>query len=256
MSFTEVEILCYNLYNARWYHVFKNSLSHFLLTGSYGVIDETGHKRIVHYSSGKGNFLPQAAQKSTVTPFPTTQEQSNLLMQQNFNTFSQQQSIFKPANYLQSRATRPVNIEPIRLTPQKEFILKKQKPVEKIKKSVTPVYKSAVPTSRVNIIQPAYKSSMSVPTEQATVSTTPLPTMSEAQPGSISALSEMYKSLKRVPKTTSIPKKLSTIANKMYADSGKSYESATEEYYYDSAPAFVDIERLSYSIGTDKSSSV
>lgn len=229
-------------------------MSHFLLTGSYGVIDETGHKRIVHYSSGKGNLLPQAASKTTITP--TTQQQSNLLMQQNFNTFSQQQPIFKPANYLQSRATRPVNIEPIRLTPQKGFILKNQKPVEKMKKRVTPVYKLAVPTPGVNVIQPVYKSSISVPTEQATVSTTPLPTMSEIQPGSITALSEMYKSLKRVPKSTSIPNMLPTIPNKIYQASGKSYESATEEYYYDSAPAFVDIERLSYSIGTDKSSSV
>lgn len=232
-------------------------MSHFLFTGSYGVIDETGHKRIVHYSSGIGNLLPQLVSKSPITPFPTTQQQSNLLMQQNFNTFPQQQPIFKPANYLQSRATRPVNIEPIRLTPQKEFILKKHKPVEKIKKSVTPVYKLAVPTPRVNVIQPVYKLTTSVPTEQATVSTTPLPTtMSQTQPGSITALAEMYRSLKRVPKTTSIPKKMATIENKINQASEKSHESTTEEYYYDSAPAYVDIERLSYSIGTDKSSSL
>lgn len=229
-------------------------MSHFLFTGSYGVIDDTGHKRIVHYSSGKGNFVPQAVSKSTINPFPTTQQQSNLLMRQNFNTFSQQQPIFKPANYLQSRTTRPVNIEQTPLLPQKEFILKKQKSVQKIKKNVAPVYKLATPTPHVNVVQPVYKSSTSVPTEQATMTTTPLPTMSEAQSNSITALSEMYKSLKRVPKTTSIPKNLPTIANKIHETSGKSYESTVEDYYYDSEPAFIDIERLSYNIGSDKSS--
>lgn len=198
--------------------------------------------------------MPQAASKSTVSAFPTTQQQSNLLMRQNFNTFSQQQKVFKPGNYLQSRTTRPVKIEQTPLSPQKEFILKKQKPVAKIKKNVTPVYKLAVPTPHVNVVQPMYRSSTSIPAEKSTVATTPLPTMPEAQTNSITALAEMYKSLKRVPKTTSIPKNLPTITNKIHETSGKSYESTAEDYYYDSAPAFVDFERLSYNIGSDKSS--
>ncbi|GFT46630.1 uncharacterized protein NPIL_488141 [Nephila pilipes] len=86
------------------------------ISGTYGVVDELGHKRLVHFSAGKTGLFSQEEPTSKVvmeasssTPTPP---QPKFIQKPSLNTatsrFTVPVSSFGLVNYLQSRTTIPV----------------------------------------------------------------------------------------------------------------------------------------------------
>ncbi|KFM82787.1 hypothetical protein X975_14433, partial [Stegodyphus mimosarum] len=75
--------------------------------GTYGVVDEQGHRRVVHYTAGKGGFVAEE-EKNSAGPLTAT-SQPRFLMQQVFNSVPQRLAgtmapLIKPTNYLRAKA--------------------------------------------------------------------------------------------------------------------------------------------------------
>lgn len=121
---------------------------------------------------------------------------------------------------------------------------------QQIKDFSTPVYRLPIAAPHVQILNPT----TSIEPEQITVPPFQAPSTSFARDSTVN-LGEMYKSLKRVPKKSSTPTRQLRVQQKMAQPKDKTSVSRGEETYYDSVP-FFDIERLSYSRGRDKTSSV
>ncbi|GIY22550.1 uncharacterized protein CDAR_269911 [Caerostris darwini] len=184
------------------------------ISGTYGVVDELGHKRVVHYSSGKTGFFSQEEPVSKATPkdIPSTTSapQPKFVGIPNLNDigrhFTSPLTSFSLASYLQSKTTAPIS------------------------RQSTAVQPKIIPAPRLQ--------TYAVSTEQQK---------------SMMPYIESYRTgnLQRQAKVDALAKAQS-LQKKEAMHSTSSYDPKVEDEYYDSAPPFIDVERLSYNIGTDK----
>ncbi|XP_055937394.1 uncharacterized protein LOC129966835 [Argiope bruennichi] len=295
------------------------------ISGSYGVIDELGHKRVVHFSAGKPGFLSQ--EEPAKETLSTTTAPSALKPYLNTITrhFTSPLASFNLANYLHLKRTTPalkqstptqqnIVIAPRQSTEQNMVTFRQSNPAQQnmiTSRQSNPAQQNMIasrqstPTQQ-NVIAPPRQSSsqqnmitvdrhsnsgqkqnvaassrQSISTQQnAMAPTRQLTTtnqhmiaaahqkmfsaphlytygVSSEQQKTLTPFMESFRTgnLQRQTEVDA-PSKAQNLQMKDAAYLASTYDPKLEDEYYDNAPPFIDIERLSYNIGTDKNASL
>ncbi|CAL1267664.1 unnamed protein product [Larinioides sclopetarius] len=270
------------------------------ISGTYGVVDELGHKRVVHFSAGKAGLLSQEESISKPTKEPSSTSTTPSVGKPYSNTIARQftspLASFNLANYLHLKTTTPTSshstpsqqnhiaaprqstqqnmmVASRQSTPtQKNVIASPRQSISLQQNMIAAVrdYSSAQQknmiatprestTSQQNVKLQSAASRQSTPFQQNMIAIPHLYTygVSTEQQKTLMPFMESYRSgnLQRQAKVEAPPKaQNSQIKDVAYLAS--TYDPKLEDEYYDNAPPFIDIERLSYNIGTDKNASL
>ncbi|GBL75528.1 hypothetical protein AVEN_154874-1 [Araneus ventricosus] len=267
------------------------------ISGTYGVVDELGHKRVVHFSAGKAGLLPQEEPTSKPTKNPSSTFTTPSVGKPYLNTiarhFTSPLASFNLANYLHLKTTAPTSS---RSTPTQQNNI--AAPRQSTQQNMMAASRQSTPTQQNVIASPRQSISsqqnmiaavrdytsaqqknmiaaprQSTPTQQNVIAAARQSTstqqnmiavphlytygVSTEQQKTLIPFMESYRTgnLQRQAKVEA-PSKAQNSQIKDVAYLASTYDPKLEDEYYDSAPPFIDIERLSYNIGTDKNASL
>ncbi|GFT87424.1 uncharacterized protein TNCV_4050701 [Trichonephila clavipes] len=179
---------------------------------TYGVVDELGHKRLVHFSAGKTGLFSQEEPSSKSCEGVTILNAYTSLNLDLFKNPAQRQlskpfyrALFHPLVWLTISNPKQQLPFPNHLLLSNIITCKAPRTNSLLSKQSTPTQNNMVLVSQAKV---------------------------------------------EIPNKLPSLKKMETI----FATS--TYDPKIEDEYYDSAPPFIDVERLSYNIGTDKNASL
>lgn len=221
------------------------------------MVDELGHKRVVHYSAGKSSLKTQ---KDRI-PRRTTYSSSPPPSQSRYIENNSDTNLVPPPRYTSPLASLKLieRLQPKPATPlyrnaeesmQKMSIVTPNNnaynglPVRLQPKPATPLYRNAEDSIQ--------KMSIATPNNNA-YNGLPVPPLQSRDDETTRSMLDYYRASNVL--RSGYAKSLD-FERKVKKPELQVYDPKVEDEYYDTAPAFIDIGRLSYNIGSDSKASM